>query len=96
MNRIPAGHEIINSAELASLRRKAKAHDAYLWATKRMADKAREIADWPPFTAEGDITFADGTVRTGPYRSGHYEGYRAGYADSLLAFAKLVVEAPSD
>lgn len=43
MNRIPAGHEIVNSAELASLRRKAKAHDAYLWATKRMADKVREL-----------------------------------------------------
>ena len=44
MNRIPAGHEIVNSAELATLRRKARAHDAYLWATKRMADKARKRA----------------------------------------------------
>lgn len=42
MNRIPAGHEIVNSAELATLRRKAQAHDAYLWATKRMADKVRQ------------------------------------------------------
>lgn len=42
MNRIPAGYEIVNSAELASLRRKAQAHDAYLWATKRMADKVRD------------------------------------------------------
>ena len=52
MNRIPAGHEIVNSAELASLRRKAKSHDAYLWATKRMADKVRGVDNRNMMTAD--------------------------------------------
>lgn len=60
MNRIPAGHEIVNSAELASLRRKAKAHDAYLWATKRMADKARTLRA---------SAYDDGTI--GPWEYGY-------------------------
>lgn len=38
---LPTGHEVVNSHELATLRRKARAHDAYLWATKRMADLNR-------------------------------------------------------
>ena len=33
----------VNRYQLEDLRRKAKAHDAYLWATKRMADRRREV-----------------------------------------------------
>ena len=33
----------INRYRLDELTRKAKAHDAYLWATKRMADRRREV-----------------------------------------------------
>ena len=61
MNRIPAGHEIVNSAELASLRRKAKAHDAYLWATKRMADRVRSASAAVGVGCSGD--WSDGYVR---------------------------------
>ena len=31
----------VNRYQLEDLRRKAKAHDAYLWAAKRMADRRR-------------------------------------------------------
>lgn len=34
---------IVNRYRLDEITRKAKAHDAYLWATKRMADRHREV-----------------------------------------------------
>jgi len=40
---LPSGYEVVNSDELARLRRKERGHDAYLWAIKRMADKARKV-----------------------------------------------------
>ena len=79
MNRIPAGHEIVNSAELATLRRKARAHDAYLWATKRMADKVRQQK---PFVDE--------------FPTHKNIDYAAGYERSLLDFAGLVQQAPTE
>ena len=49
---LPSGYEVVNSDELAGLRRKARSHDAYLWATRAMADKARVISvDSHPFDA---------------------------------------------
>lgn len=35
----------VNRYQLEDLRRKAKAHDAYLWAAKRMADKQRSVSE---------------------------------------------------
>ena len=86
MNRIPAGHEIVNSAELATLRRKAQAHDAYLWATKRMADKTRTVLSVTQAIEDRDLT-------GDPVRA---VGYRDGYSNALTDFAQLVKDAPME
>lgn len=61
---LPAGHEVVNSHELATLRRKARAHDAYLWATKRMADNLRRVEDDANKNPSGlNIAFSGGYNR---------------------------------
>ena len=78
---LPVGHEIVNSHELATLRRKARAHDAYLWATRHMADKARKV---------------DNDLMVNPIpRPGREYAHAAGYSEALRDFARLVMAAPS-
>ena len=48
MTRMGKDDVTVNRYRLDELTRKAKAHDAYLWATKRMADKRRIQSDAYP------------------------------------------------
>ena len=81
---LPVGHEVVNSHELATLRRKARAHDAYLWETKRMADKVRASDDLLIGQA-GDTT-----------KDARMVAYAVGYRNSLKDFATLVKDAPME
>ena len=79
---LPAGHEVINSDELRTLRRKERSHDAYIWATRAMADKRREVHSLLVGQA-GNTTEDERMI-----------SYARGYSNALTDFSRLVVEAP--
>ena len=81
---LPSGHEIVNSDELAGLRRKARAHDAYLRATRAMADKNRGV--YAILVEQAGRTTEDERMLS----------YARGYSNALTDFARFVVDAPID
>ena len=90
MTRMGKDDVTVNRYRLDELTRKAKAHDAYLWATKRMADRRREVASWPE-PENGTVVYPDGlTIDVGS----HARGYRIGYDAALMDFSELVQQAP--
>lgn len=74
---------VITQATLDRLLAKEKAHDAYLWATQRMADKDRTVQD--VLVGQAGNTTEDERLRS----------YAKGYHTALWDFAQLVVDAPS-
>ena len=56
----------VNRHYLDILQRKARAHDAYLWATKRMADRTRAVGE---------------SFLFGNHTAGYLNGYHAALQD---------------